>query len=181
MKLPTYEELQGLSVHNLEKYLDYIPVHFLKDPGIEPYKLCIWLSSQFKTIADLGTYQGLSALALSYSKETKVTSYDITQSSNLVSNRKNITFIEGSIFDHVDEIIKNELIYLDIDPHDGLKEEKLMQCLLDANYKGVVVADDIKLHRYPRMVEWWKSIDEDIKKDITNLGHYSGTGIIYFR
>ena len=54
----------------------------------EHYKLLAYLSSFFnnETIVDIGTYRGLSALALSYNSSNKIITYDIIDNFNGYKN-----------------------------------------------------------------------------------------------
>jgi len=47
-------------------------------------------------------------------------------------------------------------------------------------YKGLIMCDDIKVGWGGEMEAWWDSIKED-KYDITEKGHWSGTGLIHFK
>ncbi len=71
---------------------------------------------------------------------------------------------------NMDEIVKSDFIVLDIDPHDGIEETRILEALEKNNYKGIVLLDDINLN--PGMKNFWK--------DITEYGHWSGTGIVIF-
>jgi hypothetical protein len=44
-------------------------------------------------------------------------------------------------------------------------------------YKGYLLLDDVFLNK--EMVEFWNLIELD-KQDLTNLGHATGTGVVYF-
>ena len=76
-----------LSNINLNKYVKFIEkqqsqqeVSFLLgEPGNEHYKLLAYLSTLFNNelLIDLGTYRGLSALAMSYNQKNKVFTFDI--------------------------------------------------------------------------------------------------------
>lgn len=166
----------------LTKYITgEIPPHFRLDPGVEAYDYYIKLSKKAKKgtiISDLGTYQGLSALALSSNPLVKVKSYDIDLSHNLVSGKANIQFIEGNIFDHIDDILKSDIILVDIDPHDGIQEEKFYEILVERGYKGLTIWDDI--YKDFMMETFWHRVNMQ-KQDITNIGHHSGTGLIEFK
>jgi hypothetical protein len=45
------------------------------------------------------------------------------------------------------------------------------------DYKGYVFCDDIHLNH--NMENWWQSVKIE-KYDITDIGHFSGTGLINF-
>jgi hypothetical protein len=84
--------------------------------------------------------------------------------------------------------LSSELIFLDVDPHDGIKEDKVLNFLIDNNWKGVMVCDDIGMGRepgkenaHPSMRNWWHSIDipkYNISKNYFAAG--TGTGIVAF-
>ena len=78
---------------------------------------------------------------------------------------------------------------MDVDPHDGGKEEALFDFLYDNNYKGVTLWDDINV----QLMDWFTGIDVtsistggrlDYKHvEKYNLEEYSwegGTGVICF-
>jgi len=154
-----------------------------REPGRCPYKLYAYMSSYYKTIADLGTFLGHSALACALNPDTQVTTYDIDSSYRAIKDKDNIKFVVDDIFNHIDDILENELIILDVDPHDGIQEAKFVEILKQKKYKGVVIADDIHLSRVPGkpashpMEEWWSNLTCSYKKDITPYGHCQGTGI----
>ena len=164
---------------DLTKYIQGIPPrHWIMKAGAEAYEYYTSLSSSLpdnSLIADLGTYQGLSALALSYNEKVKVKSYDVTLENNLVS-KGNIEFIEADIFERIDEIIKADLILVDLDPHDGIQEQRLLEILQEKLYTGITVWDDI--NKNLGMQNFWDKVELE-KEDCTDIGHYTGTGVIY--
>lgn len=168
------------TIEQLHKYISTVPDHFRDEPGVEPYALYMEYSVGLPggaKIADLGTLQGLSALALSANPSVEVLSYDIDQSKNLVDDKDNITFILGNVFDHLDEILKCDLILVDIDPHDGIQEKRFFDILVEKQYRGVTLWDDI--HHNLGMQNFWHKIKMP-KEDLTERGHHSGTGLIVF-
>ena len=75
-----------------------------------------------------------------------------------------------------DEIIKSaKLILLDIDPHDGVQETRFYSRLKEISYKGYVIIDDFKLN--PPMIKFWNNVTHE-KYDLSEIAHWSGTGII---
>jgi predicted O-methyltransferase YrrM len=150
----------------------------------EHYKLLSYLSDNFEneTILDLGTRDGLSAFVLSNNGKNKVITYDLlpkpyemTQFEHLVPNCE---FKQLNIFDEDLNIIKNsKLIFLDLDPHDGIQEKKFIEILEIMNYKGIIICDDIEW--FPQMQNWWNGLKQT-KYNITKYGHGSGTGLIDF-
>jgi hypothetical protein len=78
-----------------------------------------------------------------------------------------------------------DIIMIDVDPHDGIKEREFVDFLYNKNWKGILVLDDI-LPNWPVIIpganpvamnEWWMSIEEE-KYDVSDIGHFSGTGIV---
>jgi hypothetical protein len=61
--------------------------------------------------------------------------------------------------------------------HDGTFELQFYNHLKQLGYKGYLLLDDIFLNK--EMVEFWNLIELD-KQDLTNLGHATGTGVVYF-
>lgn len=186
---------------NLEKVKDYdlsflenyypekYQVHKINEmnAGIEQgehYKLLSYLSDiiENETILDLGTRDGLSAFVLSKNGKNKIITYDLLpkpkemlQFENTIPNCE---FKQMNIFDENIEIIKNsKIIFLDLDPHDGIQEHKFIEILENINYRGLVVCDDIEW--FPNMKTWWNNLKQT-KYNVTRFGHGSGTGIIDF-
>ncbi len=150
---------------------------FILEPGQEHYKLLAYLSTLQDgiEISDIGTYKGCSALVLSYNDKNRVFSYDISDMVKIFNQPDNIEFriIQDSY--HKD-ILKSKLICLDT-IHDGIHEKEVIDFLIKNNWKGILILDDI--HHFPEQNKLWNSIKLR-KEDITHLGHWSGTGIIYF-
>ena len=163
-------------------------------------------------IVDMGTHRGGSAAALSYNKSNKVYTFDITpteQAAELFKEDeyKNIIYIIGNCIednwfgmamlwkDRMVEsksdkeiFLSSELIFMDIDPHNGVQEDKVLNFLISNNWKGILVCDDIGLGRekgkenaHPAMRDWWNSIElpkYDISKNYFAAG--TGTGVVCF-
>lgn len=147
----------------------------------EHYRLLSYLSKNVNDIVfiDAGTNLGHSCMALAQNKKNKVITYDIVYKNFLFFNEYgNIEFKQLDINKESSEIIKSaKIILLDIDPHDGIQEKKFTDYLFEINYKGYLICDDIFLNT--GMKDWWESIQIE-KYDITELGHFSGTGIVNF-
>jgi 2-polyprenyl-3-methyl-5-hydroxy-6-metoxy-1,4-benzoquinol methylase len=145
----------------------------------EHYRLIGYLSTLFNTsvIFDIGTNLGYSALALSYNGMNKVISYDIVEGKELhhAEDLTNIEYLIGDVL--LDKrLLNSPLIMLDTD-HDGVFENKFYTYLKKINYQGLLFLDDIHLN--PPMKAFWSSIAEP-KEDITDLGHWSGSGLVDF-
>ena len=173
------------------------------------YVILAHLSTYFSesVLIDLGTHTGESAAALSYNKSNIVYTYDIEHqaaAAQRVEEEKNIRYIIGDCinddwsgyagFPGVEPktdkeiFLSSELIFLDVDPHDGKKERKVLEFLLSNNWAGVMVCDDIgmglepgKENAHPAMRDWWQSIS--LPKYNISSNHYAsgtGTGVIAF-
>ena len=82
--------------------------------------------------------------------------------------------------------LSSKLIFLDIDPHDGKQEKVVTDFLIENNWKGIMVCDDIGTGKeiqnsHPDMLAWWNNVDVrkyNIADSIYSAG--TGTGIICF-
>ena len=144
------------------------------------YTLLCWISEQFNntTIYDVGTFRGMSALALAANPTNKVITYDIHAwpDDRILNPPSNIEFMVGNFFEDKD-ILKSPLIMFDVDPHNGIIEREFLNWLDEKDYKGIVFFDDIHLN--PAMQAIWDSINKE-KYDLTDIGHYSGSGIAIY-
>lgn len=157
--------------------------------GKEHYKVLAYLASQFDgaTIIDIGTHQGKSALALSYNPTNTVYSFDIMDkvANQAIRSRKNIVFSMDNLFEAegrakwLDKILEAPFIFMDVDPHNGSMEIDMYEWLKSVGYKGFVICDDIWFFKEMRDNFWYK-IPAEERYDLTDLGHWSGTGIISF-
>ena len=156
--------------------------------GYEHYKLLSYLSSKFNnaTILDIGTHMGHSALALSYNTTNVIHSFDIVD--NVVPAIKNVPnaqFHQADLFNKevfdkwAPVILQCPFIFLDVDPHNGHMETTFLGYLKELKYVGFVVCDDIWYFKEMRNHFWYK-VEDKYRYDLTDLGHWSGTGIITF-
>ena len=172
------EILDNLDLSEFESDLaPFVKQYFYLNSGVEHYRLLAHISSYYKneTLLDIGSYKGGSALALSFNKNNTVISIDIENHLELSINRANIEFKILNILNHPNLLQKSKLIMLDT-AHDGLFERELYTYLIESNWNGIIIADDIHLNQPVK--KWWQSIDNKYKYDITKFGHHSGTGLI---
>lgn len=152
---------------------------FLDTDFKEHYRLAAFLATCFNNslIIDVGTNKGYSALALSYNRTNQIISYDITdvKALNRVDELDRIEFQIGDVLQD-DRLLSAPLIMLDTD-HDGKFESEFFKFLRAHNYQGLVFLDDI--HVCNAMIRFWVSISEP-KLDLTDLGHFSGSGLVDF-
>lgn len=183
LKKPTAEELNKIDLSEkmgmLKKHPD--AAYFTKPAGQEHYRLLHYLNDSSIHSVEFGTFRGLSSLAL-YSKLGIVTTFDVAghDMAVRVERMHHCAFIkyDGRLSSISKEInlLSSRLIFLDT-MHDGKFEKELIDHLVAINWKGILIADDIHLN--PQMEEWWNNIAQR-KEDWTDIGHWSGTGIIYF-
>ena len=153
---------------------------YFLDTGLrEHYQLLACLSTRFQDahLFDIGTLKGYSALALSYNPHNRVISYDIDDHKS-VHHAEQLSNIEYRIGNALDapELLSSALIFLDTE-HDGSFEAEVYYQLKQNGYKGLLVLDDIYLN--DAMKRFWHNIDLP-REDVTDLGHWSGTGIVDF-
>jgi len=175
-------DLDNLDISNISNLIqsEEHKQFFLEVAGKEHYRLLSYISLQnnFKKFIDIGTFKGCSALALSINSESSVNTFNILDELNLSHRPNNINF-------HIDDVLKPEYLDMILDSdcilvdtfHDGGFERELLRHLENNNYKGVLILDDI--HYYEPMTTVWNEIKKE-KYDITEIGHWSGTGLVYF-
>ena len=153
--------------------------YFLDTGFHEHYPLLAYLSTRFdgSAIFDIGTLKGYSALALSFNPTNRVISYDIADLKELNHPEmlSNIDYRIGNAL-QAPELLASPLILLDTE-HDGKFENQVYSFLKENGYNGLLVLDDIHLN--DEMEQFWRSIDLP-KDDVTDIGHWSGTGIVDF-
>ncbi|HSW76992.1 MAG TPA: WlaTC/HtrL family glycosyltransferase [Candidatus Saccharimonadales bacterium] len=187
-------DLKNINYINFQYYNDIITSddydtkkEFFDDAGKEHYRLLSYLSTlvNHKTIIDIGTHRGSSALALSYNMKNTVISFDIVDNvtNQHIRNQKNIILLHENIFNDLSLyqslLLSSPIILIDIDPHDGELEYKLVQFLHQHEYQGLIICDDI-WHFEKMRNHFWYLIDDQYKFDVTEFGHWSGTGFITF-
>jgi hypothetical protein len=152
----------------------------------EHYRLLAHLSGLYpgKTLFDIGTHRGDSALALSHAGNP-VESFDIVDNIGARERPANVHYNLEDLFDLTvrekwkTKLLGSPIILIDVDPHEGTREYEMVQWLQKNKYRGAVVLDDIR--HFPAMQDnLWSRIDPRHKTDVTALGHWSGTGIVSF-
>ena len=153
----------------------------------EHYRLLALLSTLVlpgKTIVDIGTCYGDSALALSYGGRF-VQSFDIEDRVGDRSFPGNIRRNIADLFDPTtresfhDTLLDSGLILIDIAPHAGKQEYELVRWLQENDYRGLIVLDDVWWYKEMRDNLWYR-IEPWFRVDATSMGHWSGTGIVSF-
>lgn len=175
-------DLATIGQVDLSRFLPYVPPEYKEffpgEPGREHYKLLGHLSSLFDgvTVFDVGTDAGCSALALSHNSNNHIVSYDIVNRRRSDIRLPNIEFRIGNVLEHGAELVTAPLVSLDT-AHEGPFEHEFYRFLSASPFKGLLVLDDIYLNE--PMKAFWDSITHQ-KFDVTNFGHWSGTGLVIF-
>lgn len=166
-----------MSNYTLIKNTEY-QGYYLRKSSSEHYRLLAYISEKLsgKNFLDIGTLLGSSALALSTNKENKVYSFNIHDQLQLTSRPANIKFIIDNVLKYKNLILESTAILLDT-KHDGIFEYQFYNHLKCINYKGCLILDDI--HMSSIMETFWDHIDLE-KLDISEYGHITGTGVVYF-
>lgn len=179
------DKVKHMNLTELEKYS--IDGPDFSEAGIEAYKFYAYLSTLVNNtkIVEIGTRYGKSALALSYNPSNKVISFDILEQGASQIQKENINFVIADFTQVNGDWSAVDIILIDVDPHDGIKEREFMKFLYSIGWEGILILDDI-LPNWPRIIpgadpvemnNWWNSLTEE-KYEISDVGHFSGTGIV---
>jgi len=182
------EKVKQMDLSVLEPY-SIVDGPDFSEAGIEAYKFYAYLSTLFEgtKIVEVGTRYGKSALALSFNPNNKVISFDILEQGASKITRENISFVIADFTKAEGDWSKVDIIMIDVDPHDGIKEREFMEFLYSIKWEGLLILDDI-LPNWPANIQganpvemnnWWNSLTEE-KYDVSDVGHFSGTGIVNF-
>lgn len=145
--------------------------------GQEHYRLLSYISRLYDNISimDIGTEACRSSICLGINHKNKVFSWDIFKNTDRYPSAQNIFYKTGNVLEE-EQLLKSPIIFLDT-AHDGIFENEFIDFIIDNKYNGIIIFDDIHLNR--EMGDFWNKIPV-IKQDITNIGHWSGTGIALF-
>lgn len=180
------DKVKQMDLTELEKY-SIVDGPDFSDAGVEAYKFYAYLSTLVNNtkIVEVGTRYGKSALALSYNPSNKVISFDILEQGASQIQKDNINFVIADFTQVGGDWSTVDIILIDVDPHDGIKEREFMKFLYSIGWEGILILDDI-LPNWPRIIpgadpvemnNWWNSLTEE-KYDVSDVGHFSGTGIV---
>ena len=175
-------------INNFRNIIDETDDEFYSKSGKEHYRLLSYFSTLFNNsnIIDIGTHMGHSAVALSYNKSNTIYTFDILDKVNdNIKNIQNIKFCYDDLFNKdtfykwKEIILSCPFIFLDVDPHNGIMELNFISYIKEIGYSGFIICDDIWYFKDMRNNFWYK-IEDEYKYDLTDIGHWSGTGIITF-
>jgi hypothetical protein len=185
-------ELEKIDLEPTRRFLDWTKgqEEFMTNiAGLEHYRLLSCLAGQVEkgsTIANLGTSTGSNVVALAYNHDdVMVETYDyenelrkLPEHSTSILTMKNVKLYNGGTgADDYKKFLSHPLIVVDIDPHDGLQEEILIENLARDGFRGIAICDDIYIN--VNMRYFWENVAQK-KMDLTRVGHWSGTGAVIF-
>jgi predicted O-methyltransferase YrrM len=184
----TKEELNDIDMGAFIDPVKWAPAaeYFDKKAGEEFYRLISFIASKYPAgskFVDIGTYYGLSATALASNKDCSVVTYDVydhiteDESVTTVKNIPNVEFRLKDCIDDMHELASADVIIIDVDPHDGIQEQEMLEKLREVGFRGLMILDDINLN--DAMKKFWTNITEK-KVEATKYGHWSGTGLVMF-
>jgi hypothetical protein len=175
----TNAELDSLDANFINRYNFYHNIsYFQGKAGREHYRLLMYVSSIFskEKLFDIGTNRCMSAAAMSHSMKNQVITYDIIKLIIVNPFLPRVEYVLGDCREDK-RLLESPFIFFDVD-HNGKFEYLFYEFLKENKYKGLVMCDDIHLNE--PMKKWWETITED-KYDLTEKGHWSGTGLIHFK
>lgn len=177
------EHVDNVDLEPLRKFIRGADLpQFFKPAGVEHYKFLAYLSYFYEgaRFLDLGSRWGGSAVALSANSLNKVHSYDIAYQGQTKIKRPNTKFFIQDIVTNLNFYPRDfDVIMVDIGDHDGKLEDRLFTYLKVTDWKGVAIFDDV-IHEWPKLTEVWESWEHPNKYDLTDVGHFTGTGVIDF-
>jgi predicted O-methyltransferase YrrM len=175
------EELNALNVNFINQYNFHhnVGYYFGQSANQEHYRLLMYIAGLFNNEAlfDIGTYRCVSAAALSYNFKNKIISYDINQYLPVNPMLPRVEYRIGDCTKDL-QLIDSHFMFFDV-AHDGIFEKIFIDHLRAISWKGLLLCDDI--HLEGAMSDWWNDEVVEEKYDITSIGHWSGTGLIYFK
>ncbi len=182
--LPTIDQLNAIDLTGAARLVPQeYHYFFLGKPGFAPYRLLAYFSTLFsgQTIVEVGVHNGWGSLALLDNRDVSLVGFDIDLStldpriSDCHAERAD--FCQGLAHKiHPKSILNAPFIHFDAQ-HDGIYEKIFFDFLADNDYKGLLLLDDIRQN--DAMRTFWDSITLT-KQDLTELGHETGTGLVYF-
>ncbi len=183
IKFVSQDELNSLDMsteRDTTTKMTVFALYYEYPAGREHYRLLKYISKLFQgeKLFDIGTNNGVSAIALSNEKSNHIHSYDVVYfHETALINESNITFYVENVLDKPEVLNETRFIMLDTD-HDGKFENIFYDHLISSGYKGILFCDDIHLN--PQMESFWNRITHE-KVDLTSIGHNTGSGLVIFK
>ena len=192
LALKAVDRARSVSMRSVAARMSQPPFYPEIWPG-EHYKLLAGMIAELapKTVVEIGTSTGLSALALlqTLQPQSRLHTFDIfpwKQFSNTALVDEDfkdgrLNQIIGDVGNmevlhkHAKLFRQAEFIFVD-GPKDGVFEQKFLENLteLKLTHRPVLLFDDIRVWN---MLTIWRRISKP-KLDLTSFGHWSGTGLV---
>lgn len=151
--------------------------------GNQHYQLLALIAESCVTgtrFLEIGTRLGMSSLAIHKGGNVSLTTCDLEDNipeGKSIKAFREIQFLVKDGFDLL-ESEPWDVIFIDVDPHDGVQERRMISKLIEIDFKGILLLDDI--HLSAEMQSFWDWIPAGRKVDLTRFGHSSGTGAVLF-
>lgn len=153
--------------------------------GNQHYQLLAAISSSLpegSRVLEIGTRIGMSALAIMHgNRQISLTTCDlednIPEGKSVKAFSDDIKFLVKDGFELLESDPPWDVIFIDVDPHDGVQERRMINRLIELNFQGILLLDDIHLNSDMNALWDWIPVK---KIDLTNIGHNSGTGAVLF-
>ena len=157
------ENLEGLDY----SYLSEVPSDFTVRPGREHFRLLSYLTTKYDNATI--TYIGPCIYAI------KALSYNKTATLQL------FTGVNGEV-DREEwnaKLLKSSFIFLQADSDNGTMYMEFYEYMKKLDYKGYIICNNIWACKAMRD-DFWYRIPYEERYDLSDLGHWSGTGVISF-
>jgi len=157
---------------------------FFYGAGNQHYQLLATIASSCPPdtkFLEIGTRLGMSSLAIHAGRNVNLTTCDLEDNipeGKSIKAFPAINFLLKDGFELLDTEPPWEIIFIDVDPHDGVQERRMISKLMEMDFKGILLLDDIHLNQ--EMQSFWDWIPNGRKVDLTRFGHNSGTGAVLF-
>jgi predicted O-methyltransferase YrrM len=166
------------------RYKDKKEFRQIQNPIGHNYKTLIYLAKQYRNslFFDLGTKRGGSAYSLAIEPSNTVVSYDVQDEDrkkadypnpgNIIYKLEDVWQLRPHHYDNVD------LIFLDVDPHNGKNERRFLDILEASKFSGLLLMDDIDWKKFPALSDLWSEIKRPKWK--LTWAHFSGLGLVSY-
>lgn len=190
--LQVFANTRGVSLDDISKRMHEPPYFVEYWPG-EHYRLLASFVQILKPklVIEIGTYRGLSALALKkfLPPSSQLVTFDVLDWKTLPeTSLKEEDFKDGQMRQILDDLADPKIVekhralleeadFFFIDAaKDGVMEQKFLENFKMLNFKKqpLLIFDDIRIWK---MLKIWREIPLP-KIDITSFGHWTGTGVV---
>jgi O-methyltransferase len=179
LSLEAAKHAYSISLDDISKRLPEPPYYPNIWPG-EHYRLLAAIVEilQPKSIVEIGTFTGLSALSMKkfLPLNSNIYTFDIIPWKEIGSTcLTEDDFTNGQLVQHVDNLQRQEVIEKHkniLNSADIIFMDNFYQ--LSFTKQAILILDDIRLWN---MLKIWREIKKP-KLDVTSFGHWSGTGLV---